>query len=109
VQLGPDFAHILTQDQPPELSLVHEELVTSCASVSQEFPTGTIPADRRSDTAEQPGTLRARAIRIRGSGESAYPFVKGAATAQVAALGQVGPATLQSEARLQVDPQGLEE
>eukprot|EP00439_Symbiodinium_sp_Y106_P031515 s467_g3.t2 len=104
-QLGPEFE----QEQSPELSLVHEELVASCASVMQEFPSGTIPADRRAEaTKEKPGTLRAKAVRIRGSTESAYPFVK-ALTHQAGSLGQVPPAALKDERLQLMDPDGIQE
>jgi len=108
-QLGPEFEQVLQQEQSPELSLVHEELVASCASVMQEFPSGTIPADRRAEaTKEKPGTLRAKAVRIRGSTESAYPFVK-ALTHQAGSLGQVPPAALKDERLELMDPDGIQE
>ncbi|CAE7535389.1 draG [Symbiodinium natans] len=107
-QLGAEFEHVLNQEQAPELSLVHEELVASCASVIQEFPSGSIPADRVAEAGkEQPGTVRAKAVRIRGSAESAYPFVKGAS--QAGSLGQVPQAALQNERMQVMDPDGIQE
>ena len=32
--------------EPPELSMLHEELAASAASVAQEFPNGTVPPER---------------------------------------------------------------
>lgn len=35
--------------EPPELSLLHEELGASCASVAQEFPQNIVPPERVMD------------------------------------------------------------
>lgn len=63
---------------PPELALVHDQLPMTAASVATEFPTGSVPADRKmeSDNAGG-GAVRAMAVRIRGSSPTAYPFVQG--------------------------------
>lgn len=42
--------------EPPELSLLHEELASSIACVVQEFPGGVVPPDRRwAKTGERSG------------------------------------------------------
>ena len=43
------FLHLHLRPQspePPELSLLHEELAASAACVAQEFPSGTVPPER---------------------------------------------------------------
>ncbi|CAE8642310.1 unnamed protein product [Polarella glacialis] len=71
------------QDEVPaplELTLLHEQMAATAASVADEFPTGTIPEELRArlglDGAPsgQSGTVRARAVRIRGGANSVYPF-----------------------------------
>lgn len=63
---------------PLELALMHDQLPMTAASVATEFPTGSVPADRKleSDNAGA-GAVRAMAVRIRGSSPTAYPFVQG--------------------------------
>jgi len=72
-----EVLRLLPSPEPPELSMLHEELAASAASVAQEFPNGTVPPERRAAASEETGTIRAKAVRIRGSPESAYPFMKG--------------------------------
>jgi len=98
-----EVLHLLPVPEPPELSLLHEELAASAASVAQEFPNGTVPPGRRASASEDTGTIRAKAIRIRGSPESAYPFMKGNAAVSPA---EIGPAERQE---MLVDPSGIEE
>lgn len=97
-----EVLHLLPSPEPPELSLLHEELAASAACVAQEFPSGTVPPERRASASEDTGTIRAKAVRIRRSPESAYPFMKGGAAA---ALPEIGPAERQE----MLDPSGIEE
>lgn len=97
-----EVLHLLPSPEPPELSLLHEELAASAACVAQEFPSGTVPPERRASASEDTGTIRAKAVRIRGSPESAYPFMKGGAAA---VLPEIGPAERQE----MLDPSGIEE
>lgn len=96
-----EVLHLLPSPEPPELSLLHEELAASAACVAQEFPSGTVPPERRASVSEDTGTIRAKAVRIRGSPDSAYPFMKGGAAA---ALPDLGP-----ERQEMLDPSGIEE
>ncbi|CAK9033691.1 ADP-ribosyl-[dinitrogen reductase] glycohydrolase, partial [Durusdinium trenchii] len=98
-----EVLHLLPVPEPPELSLLHEELGASCASVAQEFPQNIVPPERRADTTSaETGTLRAKAVRIRGSPDSAYPFMKG---------GDKMPeiSTTMKQEMLVADPGGIEE
>eukprot|EP00913_Durusdinium_trenchii_P020888 g19626.t1 len=98
-----EVLHLLPVPEPPELSLLHEELGASCASVAQEFPQNIVPPERRADTTSaETGTLRAKAVRIRGSPDSAYPFMKG---------GDKMPeiSTTMKQEMLVADPGGIED
>ena len=41
-----DCLPLCQSPEPPELSMLHEELAASAASVAQEFPNGTVPPER---------------------------------------------------------------
>ncbi|CAJ1376250.1 unnamed protein product [Effrenium voratum] len=95
---------LLPSGEPPELSLLHEELASSIACVVQEFPGGVVPPDRRATPSQSTGTIRAKAVRIRGVPESAYPFIKGGATA----LADANQGSLRNDRQME-DLSGVEE
>eukprot|EP00931_Biecheleriopsis_adriatica_P107184 TRINITY_DN81526_c0_g1_i1.p1 TRINITY_DN81526_c0_g1~~TRINITY_DN81526_c0_g1_i1.p1 ORF type:complete len:406 (-),score=89.31 TRINITY_DN81526_c0_g1_i1:7-1110(-) len=94
--------------QPLEVSLIHEQLAASAASVAQEFPNGSVPADRKAASeSQQVGALRATAVRIRGSASSVYPFVK--AVGKTDREGMQWPNPSPPVTADNIDPQGIKE
>lgn len=73
---------MIAAPEPPELSLLHEELAASMASVSREFPKGVVPVECASSWSSEGSSRELRSRRTGGRGHDtgqggAHPWQPG--------------------------------